>query len=119
MINDRIKRGKPVRATDVTDLPRQTLHGIAPGANVNIERAGDQMLVRAKGGPPGGFAIDPVADLPPIPTTGWRFVYWYGDNDDEGGTGDYQVWFAYVNQIMWSPLQFATPLSGIPTQIVE
>ena len=115
MISDRIKRGRPVRAEDITDIPYHTLRGVSPGQNMIKEQCGDKVLLRARGGGGfGGLSIDPVATLPPVPTSGWRFVYWYGDDNEEGGEGDYQVWFAYHGQIMWTPMQYATNKSGIP-----
>lgn len=110
-----IKSGRVIRGADIAKIPERTIDGINPGHGITKEQHGQQTLIRAKGArATGGFVIDEVAELPPIPASGYRFVYWYGDDDSEGGTGDYQIWLAYAGATMYAPLQFATNKSGIP-----
>ena len=48
----------------------------------------------------GGFSIPTVKRLPPIPSSGFRAVFW---TSQDGGTGDDQVWWASQGCAYWRP----------------
>ena len=58
-----------------------------------------------------GFSVDVVETLPPIPTAGYRVVFW---SSTGSGVGDDQLWEAYSGQSRWYPCQKPTTLSGAP-----
>ena len=57
------------------------------------------------------FIVDTVDDLPSIPASGMREVFWTSSGS---GTGDDQVWRAYAGQSEWTPTQKRTTKSGTP-----
>lgn len=58
-----------------------------------------------------GSGVDTVETLPAIPTLGHRKVFWTSVG---AGTGDDQLWEAYVGQSRWYPCQKPTTHSGAP-----
>lgn len=59
------------------------------------------------------FSVPTVETLPAIPTgyEEYQAVFWTSVG---AGTGDDQVWEAYVGQGRWYPCQKPTTLSGVP-----
>ena len=79
-----------------------------PGGQIQITALGK----KGSGGV-GGYTVAPVGELPPIPTTGMREVYW--DASIEPNTGDNQIWRCYAGQTLWYPTQKTSHRNGAPT----
>lgn len=60
------------------------------------------------GGGGGGFRIDEVSALPPIPGSGSRIVYWKLDEPDDGH------WIARAGWTKWRPIDCLTDRDGEP-----
>lgn len=111
---DKVHPKSPIRAKDLNDIPVRTLNNLVPGTGVVKIRQNDNALLRANPSVVGGSGIDRVPVLPPLPTSGYRAVFWYGNAYGEGGTGDYQEWRAFAGQDRYYPMQKATDHSGFP-----
>lgn len=118
--------GKPVSAEQMNRIIDTLAHRIVgDGKNIKVNAFPNGQIVISgtpSGGGGGATAIPPgvlpVPKLPPIPTSGKKEVYWYGNPPPPGyttpGTGDNQVWVAYYLDTRWYPTQKTSSRSGIP-----
>jgi hypothetical protein len=111
---DKWNKNAPLEADYVNDQTRRTLENVTISGGGNITRFGDDAIIKAGAGMAGNMPNVPtVKELPPIPTYGHRAVFW---TSEDGGTGDNQVWDAYVGQARWTPRQNFTALDGTPIE---
>jgi hypothetical protein len=121
-----VKRGHIIKA-DAINRAVDTAVDQVVSLNPGVSRIGDNVLYRGGasgggGGSGGGgstvinidgsFNIEEVNTLPPIPTKGWKRVYWR--TPAQGGTGDGQMWEAYAGYERWAPCNFLTDKEGRP-----
>lgn len=107
------KPGHAIKARDINSIPRTTADNLHPSQGVSKFQSGDAMVLNAAiAKSKGGFAIPLVANLPPLPVTGCRFVIWGNSTMIAGGTGDGQIWVATFGDTRWYPLYRMTSLSG-------
>lgn len=105
---------QPVRARDIRQIPRDTLMHLRNNSTTQISRYGENTMIKTKAVAESlstGLRIEKVLALPPIPTSGGRFVFWTSEG---AGTGDDQIWVAYAGQTAWTPMQKYTTKSGTP-----
>jgi len=114
MNRDRIRPGQPLTADALNRIVDAVLDRLRAGPGVYATRVGREVVLRAAPAvTTSGFTIDRVTEqLPPIPTTGPRIVWWV--DSSQGGTGDNQLWAACPGQSRWTPLQNWTWLDGTP-----
>lgn len=111
-----VKRGHVIKADAINRAVNTAIDQVV-SLNPGVSRVGDNVLYRGgRGGGGGGgstaITIEEVNTLPPIPTKGWKRVYWR--SPAQGGTGDGQLWEAYAGYERWAPCNFLTDKQGIP-----
>jgi hypothetical protein len=121
-----VKRGHVIKADAINRAVNTAIDQVV-SLNPGVSRVGDNVLYRVSRGAGGGgggggsggvdlttgtFKIEEVNTLPPIPTKGWKRVYWR--TPEQGGTGDGQMWEAYAGYTRWAPCNFLTDKQGIP-----
>ena len=115
MSTDRFFPGQPLTADVLNRIIDAVLDRLRTGPGVYATRIGREVVLSAA--PPAttgnGLVINAVNELPSIPTTSPRIVWWL--DGTQGGTGDNQLWAACPGQSEWTPLQNWTWLSGEPS----
>lgn len=110
---------KPLSADELRKIVAQLATRII-GDNKTIKvRAfpNGQICIEGMGGGPkgmGGYQVPAVNNLPAIPSSGMREVYWNAPGDHEDGTGDGQIWRTYAGMSVWYATQKTTTLIGAP-----
>ncbi len=118
MSRDRVFPGQPLTADALNRIVDAVLDRLRAGPGVYATRVGREVVLSAvpaatAAGSLTGLTINRVTELPPIPTTGPRIVWWV--DSSQGGTGDNQLWAACPGQSRWTPLQNWTWLTGEPS----
>jgi len=113
-----VKRGHVIKADAINRAVNTAIDQVV-SLNPGVSRIGDNVVYRGGGGRGGGgdssadaWKIEEVNTLPPIPTKGWKRVYWR--TPAQGGTGDGQMWEAYAGYERWAPCNFLTDKEGRP-----
>lgn len=110
-----LRPGQRLPVGAVSDLSRRIPTEITGANGVRVKQHGKRVIVegprvrRSVSG--GGLSVTEVTELPAIPTSGAKIVFWKSTG---GGTGDDQLWIAYAGQSAWTPMQFLTSKSGTP-----
>ena len=110
----RYQDGSKIQPSDLNDMPRRAVESIRSTSNTRVNRLGDNVTIKNTGDivrAAGGLNVAIVTELPAIPASGAKFVFW---TSADGGTGDNQIWVAFKGQTKYYPLQFYTTNSGIP-----
>jgi len=114
---DRFFPGQPLTADVLNRVVDAVLDRLRAGPGVYVTRIGREVVLSSQpvlsSGTLNGLVIDAVNELPSIPTTSPRIVWWL--DSSQGGTGDNQLWAACPGQSEWTPLQNWTWLSGVPS----
>jgi len=118
IFKDKTNSGDMLSPAFINNQSRSAMQNIKSGNGLMVNQVGDDLLInqipQRRLLP---FVIPCVAFLPPIPTSGFRYVFWVDANnviDGVTGTGDNQIWVAYYGQEEYYPQQKYTSLSGIP-----
>ena len=110
----RYQDGSKIQPSDLNDMPRRAVESIRSTSSTRVNRLGDNVTIKSKGGDSSVASVLGIAKvlvLPPIPTSGARLVFWTSEGT---GTGDDQIWVAYAGQTAYTPMQNYTTKSGIP-----
>ena len=115
------QRGSVLQSSQWNRITEYIKRNIVGGRGITIGRQGQQLVISAEtGGRAGGaksstqaqtLSVDTVENLPAVPTSGIRFVYWTSAG---AGTGDNQVWSATEYDSVWTPEQQTTTNNNTP-----
>lgn len=113
-MSDRVRAGDVLTADVLNRIVEAVLDRIHAGVSTSSIRTSGGVTLSTRAPSmtwfPAHIGIDEVTELPPVPTTGPRIVWWV--DSSRGGTGDNQLWAACPGQSRWTPLQNWTWLDG-------
>lgn len=119
-----VSPGEKIKASDINGLPKHILNNIRAGEGISLKRSNNNLIISAIAAPnrpggSGGLVIEEVLDLPVLNEANQKYidgwiVYWLSEAEEEGATGDSQLWMVRFPQRQWYPLQRFTAKSGVP-----